>query len=215
MKISLFVFAAVAAGFAAEAGAANIRPYASIKAARQSLKADVDAQSMSSSMGYESISPNVDDQSGWGYKLALGAGAATDIGGLRAELEFGLKDDVEDNYSPGVGQVVDFSVKSRTVLANVYYDIDAGGGFAPYVGLGFGLARYGVETSFAVGDQTVGAFGSSSRGGTNFAWQVGAGIAYGVTGNLVLDVGCNARRYQRNRRESRGRKCPCCARSAA
>ena len=57
----------------------------------------------------------------------------------------------------------------------------------PYIGAGAGLAFNYVE--YTVHNNTTGAHGSASDNFTNFAWNVGAGVAYNFNENFAVDLG--------------------------
>lgn len=59
----------------------------------------------------------------------------------------------------------------QTAMVNVYYDIYTGTPFKPYIGAGTGLAWTGNTRD------------------TNWAWNVGAGIAYDFDENWAVDLG--------------------------
>ncbi len=73
-----------------------------------------------------------------------------------------------------VGTVVDSGIgrqKSYGVMANAYYDLNAGSAFQPYVGAGIGLQR--TKFDYRPSNIDVG-----QGKGTNFAWQGMAGATY-------------------------------------
>jgi outer membrane autotransporter protein len=75
---------------------------------------------------------------------------------------------------------------SYTLMANLYYDIDTGTAFTPYVGGGVGAAIHDlgkVTYSFAGAPVT-----ETGKTTTRFAWALGAGTAYTLTSNIKLDV---------------------------
>jgi len=79
-------------------------------------------------------------------------------------------------------------------LANLWIDLPFGDTFRPYVGGGFGAGRLtleleGLET--VAGTTPVEIFDGSDWG---FAYQLGAGVAFGFMDNFVIDVGY---RYKR------------------
>jgi opacity protein-like surface antigen len=82
-------------------------------------------------------------------------------------------------------------ISSQTVLANGYVDFGTWGGFTPYVGAGFGIARLkSVDYLDTANSPSNNVFGVTSRGTQqNFAWAAMAGVAYQVASNWVLDVG--------------------------
>ncbi len=74
-------------------------------------------------------------------------------------------------------------------LGNAYFDLGTWYGITPFVGGGIGFATNWLQNLYDVSAQPAGGFGfASDRTQTNFAWQVGAGLAYNVTPNLKLEV---------------------------
>ena len=107
---------------------------------------------------------------------------------LRAEIEFALRGNSEKSWdSTYNGDSI--STKglwnTSTLFLNLYYDIQTGTPFVPYIGAGAGLA-------FNYVDYTVDGPGynnSASDNFTNFAWNVGAGVAYNFNENFAVDLG--------------------------
>jgi len=104
---------------------------------------------------------------------------------VRAELEYAAftKAEAEEDLGSGVGKIRQ-SNNIQTLFANVYYDINTGKKFIPYVGVGMGtgfIRTKGAEigASWNTGSKTV----------TNFAWNVGLGLGYEITKNVALDIG--------------------------
>ena len=92
---------------------------------------------------------------------------------LRVEIEFAMRGNSETEWSGWKG-TSEMTFNSTTLLANVYYDFHNSTAFTPYVGAGLGLAfNY---------------FGVDWKRQTNFAWQVGAGVAYAINENIAVDV---------------------------
>ena len=69
----------------------------------------------------------------------------------------------------------------QTLQTNVYWDIDTGTAFKPFIGGGMGLsflyADYKVEGQPSYSDSTMG-----------FAWNAGAGIAYDINEFVTVDL---------------------------
>jgi opacity protein-like surface antigen len=129
--------------------------------------------------------------------LAIGDAAVDDTfmfgGGVGYKWNF-LRVDVTGDYAvrsevrgtalggPSVGMEID----TFTVLLNAYADLGTWYGFTPYVGGGVGAANHRAD----------GYFNSSLPGTTipssnrwNFVWALMAGVSYGVTPNVVIDLG--------------------------
>lgn len=103
---------------------------------------------------------------------------------LRGEVELsGHWHDVDDeatfNFGPNDSYVVDLEgdVNAQFMLANLWVDLPVGGTFRPYAGGGVGLGRMDVDLTFIDGADW------------GFAYQIGAGVAFAMDSNLVVDVG--------------------------
>lgn len=111
---------------------------------------------------------------------------------LRAELEFALRGNSEkswDSMFDGYNVSTKGLWNNSTLLLNLYYDIQTDTPFVPYIGAGAGLAfNY---TEYTVKGNGPGGYAntSASENFTNFAWNVGAGVAYKVNENFAVDVG--------------------------
>jgi OOP family OmpA-OmpF porin len=83
-------------------------------------------------------------------------------------------------------------VSSVVGLVNGYFDLNGVwptifGRFQPYIDAGVGVARNDLSrTSFAAGGATIGSV--SSHAFMDFAWGAGAGVAYAVMPNLLVDL---------------------------
>lgn len=104
---------------------------------------------------------------------------------FRAELEVALRGNSETKEDSAWGSS-EMTSNSTTLLANFYYDFHNSSAFTPYVGAGLGLAfnYLGVD----IKDRSTGLGSSVDDRSTNFAWQVGAGVAYAFTDNLSVDA---------------------------
>lgn len=98
---------------------------------------------------------------------------------LRAELEFALRGNSEkswDSRFDGYGASTKGLWNNSTLLLNLYYDIQTDTPFVPYIGAGVGLAfNY---TEYTIKSNAPGFYNTSASDNfTNFAWNVGAGVA--------------------------------------
>lgn len=103
---------------------------------------------------------------------------------LRVEIEFAMRGNSETEWSGWRG-TSEMTFNSTTLLANVYYDFHNSTAFTPYIGAGLGLAfnYLGVDTEYYNG------YGDSMDDRqTNFAWQVGVGVAYAINENIAVDA---------------------------
>ena len=75
-------------------------------------------------------------------------------------------------------RAVDGDVSAFTLMANLYYDIDADSGWKPYVGGGVGLSRLSISSRSRATGVTL-----ADDEDTVFAYKVGAGIGYDIDVN--------------------------------
>lgn len=128
-----------------------------------------------------------DTDIGWLAGVAVGA-SFTD--NLRGEVELstgslGLTDvTITGNVDPADDDtyaVTDGSASTTYLLANLWFDIETGSGFTPYLGGGIGAAYVSAEGGLPVGDVDLSGWG--------LAYQVGAGVKVDVADNIALDLG--------------------------
>jgi opacity protein-like surface antigen len=76
-----------------------------------------------------------------------------------------------------------------SAMTNIWQDFRIGKGFSVYSGGGIGAGGYNYKANnnaLNLGDNTVTLSGSNSI--TQFAWQVGAGVAYDFTKHFTMDL---------------------------
>lgn len=73
-------------------------------------------------------------------------------------------------------------VDALSVIANVFYDIDIGSKFEPYVGAGLGLARVSADGASPISTTTI------DDDDFGYALQAAAGVAYPLNERLKLTV---------------------------
>jgi outer membrane autotransporter protein len=76
----------------------------------------------------------------------------------------------------------------HTVFANFYYDFKTSTAFTPYIGAGLGVAWINQKVASTLTGWTPSA-NDGNYDTTNFAWNVGAGVGYSLTSNIVVDLG--------------------------
>jgi len=96
---------------------------------------------------------------------------------VRGELEYAIFSDAKATRDDGTK--LDLGI--QTIFANVYYDFRNSSAFTPYLGFGLGM---GIVK--AKGDHW--GYSMGSKTSTNFAWNVGAGVAYAFTDMISLDL---------------------------
>lgn len=115
-----------------------------------------------------------------GFRAAYGIAMPFDSGELRTELEYGYNGKVKFTEDADEDHV-DVTIKSQSLMANIYYDFFTGTNLTPYVGAGIGYAR--LKNNLDDSDGT-----SFAKSNNNFAWNVGVGFNYALTENLDIDV---------------------------
>lgn len=166
--------AGVASLMAVNAYAADVNPYVSGKFIYSDVNTDItDSWSVGSAPGKDKSSFSDDV---WGGSVAAGLRFDAPAGDVRTELELNLKSNVKKHHS-GNG----YRIKNNSLMLNAYYDIDTNSKFVPYVGGGIGYARL----KGTVDSQR----GRMSKSSTEFAWMLGAGVAYNLDDNVAIDLG--------------------------
>ena len=131
----------------------------------------------------------------WGTRLAVGVEVPL-CGGLaksvRTELEYGVIDDTHNSgtYSHNIGGFsipTGYNIESKiqTIMLNVYYDLDTGTRFTPYVNAGVGYAN--IREKAGVSNQYASETAKDHE--DNFAWNVGAGVSYAINYNVSAELG--------------------------
>jgi opacity protein-like surface antigen len=103
---------------------------------------------------------------------------------LRAEVEYAARGDVRASWDRSLYtglRKFNALFNVQTLQANLYWDIDIGMPFKPFIGGGMGLsfiyADYKTEGIFSYSDST-----------TGFAWNAGAGVAYPFNEFVTVDL---------------------------
>lgn len=147
---------------------------------------------------------NVDIENTWFGDVGLGCGSGSK--GFRVEGVLSFRGSQKVDGEPQVFTITDefpdpaqnstsdledplhTSIRSTTLMANLYYDLGNYHGFVPYVGAGLGVAYHNMgDVSFTENPFLTNTIDGNSD--LSFAWAVMAGFGYQVTHNMVLDVG--------------------------
>lgn len=178
MNKLLLTSAAALAVFTSAANAADITPYASVKAVMSFTDGEAKGTEDDGSRWKES-----DKLKNFGGDVAVGA----KMDAFRAELAYTYlakddktrRDDSEINKS---------EISGQSFMLNGYYDIDNPTIFKPYVGAGVGMAKMKYKFKDTdVGDPTDTETNSFSK--NKFAYSLMAGVGAEVTKNVTIDVG--------------------------
>ena len=110
---------------------------------------------------------------------------------LRTEMEFLYRTNLGYEANPtftNAATPTKFTSKmtSKTVFFNGYYDFTNTSKFTPFVGGGIGFSMNNTKTNGSLTNGTLPAEGTINK--TDFAWNVGGGVAYALTEHISLDV---------------------------
>lgn len=197
MKSTALLAGIGALAISANAMALDLTPYAAVRAGAVFNQTDADA---SSTYKYKRTFENTmsDDKHSdtvFGARAAFGVEMNfAKYGAVRGELELNWNDAAGDDndFDFTIKNTATHNFKTETktygVMANLYYDIYTGTKFTPFVGGGIGWSHAKVSST-ARGELMGDAFEiGDSASDDNFAWNVGAGIAYNLNENIVLDI---------------------------
>lgn len=157
---------------------------------------DVDMYHEGEALGTGSASHS---DNGFGGALAIGYDFSAKFNlNLRTELEYALYSKMKDKNTHslvigGVSEPQELSseISISTLFVNIYYDFKNSSKFTPYIGAGLGIAFIGIEgNSQTVGNiyaEDVMKYGKNTD--SNFAWNIGLGLAYDFNDRISLDLG--------------------------
>ncbi|HZH28085.1 MAG TPA: outer membrane beta-barrel protein [Azospirillaceae bacterium] len=114
---------------------------------------------------------DLDSRLGWALVGQVGYALGN---GMRFEVEPGFR---HNSVEGG-------RVRTYSLMANALYDFNTGTAFTPYVGVGVGVARVGLDVSGAAGATR----GEIDGPDNAFAYQGILGVGYALTRNLTLDL---------------------------
>ncbi len=137
--------------------------------------------------GDNSTNEKWSDRSGYTVGGALGYNFIGMGLPVRAEAEYLYHNQFKFNANNATTGAFTNKVDIHTAFANVYYDFKTDTAFTPYVGAGLGVAWINQKVSSTFSQWT--ASNDGDYDATNFAWNVGAGVGYSLTDNVILDLG--------------------------
>ena len=208
MNKTLLLASVATALFAISANATDFNPYVSAKAAWLKTQDNVKTHILyTKADGKDKAAGTYDEDhkdSVWGLRLAAGASTPVKYGKLRTELEFGWNDDAKDSHNSffqSTSNPYNYKLENKlsvyATMINVYYDIDTGTKFTPYVGAGLGMAhlKNKATVSASLGGQPLSLNDTEEE--NHLAWNIGFGMNYALTDNLSLDLGYRYSDYGR------------------
>lgn len=169
--------------------------------------ADLDGFVGANELTYSYAGDSVSDTSlenGWFG--GFGAGCGSGSRGLRGEVMFNVHEDrklqgTPLTYDPGpsVGDPVPAaptpiddplhtSIKTYTLMLNLYHDLGKWGQVTPYVGAGVGIA-YNIMSDVYFTDNPALVNRIAGDRDISLAWSLMAGLGYQVSNNAILDIG--------------------------
>jgi outer membrane immunogenic protein len=131
-------------------------------------------------IGPFTLSDEDDDVLGAGLALGYDMGRLWVLP-LRVEVEGFVRERGSETWAvaDGFGDVRN-SATVGTLFANAYFDLPLAWRFRPYVGGGVGMAWVDYRTTTDLGE--------TEDDRTNFAWNVGGGVAFGLTPTILIDL---------------------------
>ena len=210
MNKTLLLASVATALFAISANATDFNPYVSAKAAWLKTQDNVKTHILYTKTDGKTKAAGTYDEdhkdSVWGLRLAAGASTPVKYGKLRTELEFGWNDDAKDSHNSffkSTSNSYNYKLENKlsvyATMINVYYDIDTGTKFTPYVGAGLGIAHLKNKLNVTATTPKV-PFPinvSDTEEENHFAWNIGLGMNYALTDNISLDLGYRYTNYGR------------------
>jgi len=137
--------------------------------------------------------PTGSDLKGFDPSPVFGAGIGfSPLPFLRTDVTVTYRSDypgsaTDTTILPGTTLTAKSDIKSLVGMVNAYYDFPVPGPVTPYVGGGIGAARNDLgTTTISAGGTQIAAVGGSTK--TQFAWQVGAGVAFSVLPTIAIDI---------------------------
>ena len=197
MKKTIFLTSAICL-LGANANAFELTPYAGLRIAGIYSNNETNVLSDYSFGGEthhnNTISDTTHSDIHFGGRAAVGAETPIPYGTLRAEAEFGWNSDfTDDNDFPfEITNLYTHNYETTTsiydAMLNFYYDINTGTKFVPFVNAGIGYAH--IKTSSLSTGEALGITINVEQDSIadNFAWNVGAGLAYNLSENIALDI---------------------------
>ena len=175
LQHAVFALAAVLCLSAVNVSAETL-PYFSLKGSHSQIKTD-----------------NFDYDNALGAKWAVGASVLQEsVGSLRAELEYSgvsasyFEFSGRDNGDPHSNEDRASHLDSKTLFVNMYFDVNIGTIFTPYIGAGIGVSNASADYNFQSGRYSI---PESRVSDWKLGWNVGAGVGVRLTQQLTLDLG--------------------------
>ena len=115
-----------------------------------------------------------------GYRLFV-----VRIEGEASYRQLKIEDASLESLKESIG-VASGDMKALNLMVNVWFDIDIGGSFRPYLGGGVGGGQLTLDTAIQILDTTQEFLDSSAWA---FAYQIGGGVGFELVAGLTLSLG--------------------------
>ena len=188
-NLCLLVMFLVLAGGTGKALAADVSWYSGVYVAPKLTHSHITAEMHAQGNNTREVrNDKSDDDIGGGLAIGYDFDKRFDVP-IRAEFEYVYIGDIRSGEFPGVSKPTGSRIATfgsqktdiQTLFLNAYYDIETGTMFTPYVGGGIGMAMFSYSDSELgiinrLSPPTIRSLDSGHS--TNFAWNIGAGLAW-------------------------------------
>lgn len=181
------LLAGIACLLATSANAMMPQPYVSAKVRASIMDNELKWHDSDGDSGSNSI-----DKSVIGGSFALGLRAPLARAAWRNEIEYNINSNAEKKYTNDDGYRKERRVKSQALMLNTYFDIYTDTPITPYVGGGIGFSSLKFSSRNLSNPEEE---SDSIKNETNFAWQLGAGVACNLTNHVAVDLGYRYMNY--------------------
>lgn len=107
---------------------------------------------------------------------------------MRIEAELSTRTSDVSRLRGGNTDRMSGEIRTRSLLANLYYELPYKGAVSPYVAAGVGLARHDIESQATIGGAASSALTGKKHDNT-FLYHAGLGLSYSISPTTTADVG--------------------------
>ncbi len=125
---------------------------------------------------------------GWRGEIMFGFRSKQKLTGIPAEYEGTLVGDPVNTPPEDIDDPLNTSIRSLTLMFNLYRDLGRWGPVVPYIGAGIGMAFNEMSEVYFTGNPNL-VNRIEGNEETSFAWSVMAGVAYQISPRAILDLG--------------------------
>lgn len=122
--------------------------------------------------------------------LALGGAVGINLKqSMRIEAELSSRTSDIGSLRGGRGETMSGEIRTRALLANLYYALPNTGLLQPYVAAGVGVARHDIESQAALTNNTAEAALKGKKHDNTFLYHAGLGLSYSLSPTTTADLG--------------------------